>query len=164
MYDVTKENLVGIGKIKFYPVSYHNYNMPVLHYLVIKEEDQTYSAICIELRIEANAKTVKLVRDLIVKTSEEYINNIFSRAPSVNEAYNFLIELSETDDSNANHWSIYRWCQLKLSQQGVVTDIILELEQEIRALKKRIVDLESAQKFPNNPSVSYSDEFLEYVA
>lgn len=164
MYQVTKENIIGIGKIKLYPTAEHPYDIPVLHYVVFQEEDGSCSAVCLELRIEANAKTVKSVREKIVEYAEEFIINTFRFAPDPNSAYDSLISLTEIDESNIQQWNIYRFCQLKLSYKGVKTDLVMELEQEIKNLKKQIVELESAQKFVNESKIPYSDEFMEYAA
>lgn len=164
MYQVTKENIIGIGKIKLYPTAEHPYDIPVLHYVVFQEKDSSCSAVCLELRIEANAKTVKSVREKIVEYAEEFITNTFRFAPDPNSAYDSLISLTEIDESNIQQWNIYRFCQLKLSYKGIKTDLVMELEQEIKNLKKQIVELESAQKFVNESKISYSDEFMEYAA
>lgn len=164
MFEITKDNVIGIGKIKLYPTSERPYDIPILHYVVLQESDSSFSAICIELRIEANAKTVKLVREKIVEYTETFIINTFKFAPNTNSAYDSLINLAEIDGDNIQQWNVYRFCQMKLSCQGIKTDLEMELEQEIKNLKKQIVDLESAQKFVETTKISYSDEFLEYVA
>lgn len=119
MFEITKDNVIGIGKIKLYPTSERPYDIPILHYVLLQESDSSFSAICIELRIEANAKTVKSVREKIVESTEIFIVNTFKFAPNTNAAYDSLINLAEIDGANIQQWNVYRFCQMKLSCQGM---------------------------------------------
>ncbi len=164
MYSFTHENVVGIGKIKLYPTKQRPYDIPILHYIVIRESDGTYSAVCIELRIDANADTVKEVRDSIISNTQVYIDETFRLAGDISLAYHNLQVLTEIDEDSAQQWNVYRACQLQLAKCGIKTDIVMELEAERKYLLKRIVELESAQRFVDTESYPYSDEFMEVAA
>lgn len=139
-------NAVAVGKIRLVPSDEMNHHMPMLHFIVLRDSGGTYSATCIQLRVEGYGNTIDSSLDDLKKNVLDFVNGTFKNAPSVEDAYGSLYSNMEIDSWAAEWWNAYRKLQMKLSIRGIKTDFYEELEEEINSMKKRIADLESAQK------------------
>lgn len=158
MFKASRENVIGIGKVKIYQTNEVN-EVPVLHYLVIKEDDGSFSAICLELRIDANSKDLEDLKEMIALDIDDYVNKNFEYAESKQEAYDNLINLTQIDkdDDMINNWNVYRYCQYVLASKGIKTDIIMQLKDKITKLTERLANIQKV-------TPPYDNEYKEFVA
>lgn len=148
-YDLSKVsigNAAAIGKIRLLPSNTTPHHLPMLHCIVLKDAQGCYSAVCIQLRLTGYGNTIQSSMEHLKESILDFVKGTFDKAPAVEDAYGSLYSLMEIDPWAEEWWNAYRKLQMKLALQGIKTDFYEKLEEEINSLKKKIIDLESAQK------------------
>lgn len=139
-------NAFAIGKIRLLPGDAMNHHMPMLHFIVLNNGDSGMSATCIQLRVDGYGDTIDECLKDLERNVSDFVKGTFKNAPTLEDAYGSFYSLMEIDPWAAEWWDAYRKLQMKLSLSGIKTDVFELLEDEIKDLKKKIIDLESAQK------------------
>lgn len=144
--DVSIGNAIAIGKIRLLPSDELKRHMPMLHFIVLQDEQGKCSATCIQFRVDGYGNTIDASLKDLKQNVLDFVKGTFKNAPTLEDAYGSFYSLMEIDTWSTEWWNAYRKLQMKLSLRGIKTDFYEELEDEINSLKKRIADLESAQK------------------
>ena len=140
MDDITtaRGEVVGIGKIKVFPSNNLPYEIPMLSFLVVKEAENTYSSICIHLRIDGDGSSPEEARENMKDHILDFLQVNFTEERAQGPAWDHLKELFLLDDTTRELWDAYRTLQVQFSQDGIKTDITAELLDRIENLQNQI--------------------------
>jgi hypothetical protein len=136
---------VAIGKIRLSSEGTSKNILPIFHFIVL-EENGSYYGVCLELRTEGYGKEIKNCAEDIKDRAFEFVQGVFRQAKNSMEAYESIYAYEEIDEWGVEWWNAYRRLQLFIASKGERFDLYTILQNEITGLKKRIDDLESAQK------------------
>jgi len=140
-------NAAAIGKIRLLPGDELKQRMPMLHFIVLKDSQGVYSATCIQLRVEGYGGDIKSSMGDLTKNVLDFVKGTFKNAPAAEDAYGSLYALMEIDAWAAEWWNAYRKLQMKLSMQGIITDLFEQQEAEIKSLKEEIARIQKSIRF-----------------
>lgn len=164
LLDIPIGNAAAIGKIRLSPNSKIDHVMPVLHFIVLKEEGR-YFGVCLELRAEGYGNTIESCAEDIKNGSFELIKSTFKYAENPIDAYMSIYMHEELDECMAKWWNAYRKIQLFFASKGKEFDTHSKLEDEIQRLKEKVAKLEAAQKLAaNRESVDLQPEVFDLKA
>ena len=135
---VSRGEVVGIGKIKVFPSNNLPYEIPMLSFLVVKEQENTYASICIHLRIDGDGASPEEARENMKDHIIEFLYANFNGDRAEVQAWNHLRELFLLDATTHELWDAYRTAQIRYSQSGINTDITAELLDRIEHLQNQI--------------------------
>ena len=137
----SRGNVVGIGKIKLFPSNNLPYEIPMLSFLVVKEQENTYSSICIHLHIDGDGASPEEARENMKDHIIEFLYANFNGERAEEAGWNHLKELFMIDETTCELWNAYRTAQIRYSQSGINTDITAvtsELLDRIEHLQNQI--------------------------
>jgi len=135
---ISRGNVVGIGKLKVFPSNTLPYEIPMLSFLVVQEQENTYSSICIHLHIDGDGASPEEARENMKDHIIEFLYENFKGNRAEGPAWDHLKELFKIDDTTRELWDAYRTSQIKYSQDGIQTDITSELLDRIERLHNQI--------------------------
>jgi len=135
---VSRGDVVGIGKLKVFPSNNLPFEIPMLSFLVVQERENTYTSICIHLRIDGDGASPEEARENMKDHIIEFLYDNFKGERFEEAAWDYLDELFQIDDTTRELWNAYRTAQVKCSQHGIRTDITSELLDRIEKLQNQI--------------------------
>ena len=144
--NVSRGSVVGIGKIKIFPSNNLPYEIPMLSFLVIKEQDNIYTSICIHLQIDGDGASPEEARENMKDHILEFLYENFKGNRVEGPAWDHLNELFLINDTTKELWDAYRTSQIKYSQSGINTDITAELLDKIEKLENQLNRLKTVKE------------------
>jgi hypothetical protein len=138
---ISRGVVVGIGKIKVFPSNSFPYEIPMLSFLVVKEEENVYTSICIHLRIDGDGASPEEARENMKDHILDFLHENFTKDRAQGPAWDHLKNLFLQDDAAKELWDAYRTLQVKFSQDGIKTDITADLLDRIEYLQNQIKKL-----------------------
>ena len=135
---VSRGNVVGIGKLKVFPSNALPFEIPMLSFIVVKEQENIYTSICIHLHIDGDGASPEDARENMKDHIIEFLYDNFKGSRADDAAWEHLNELFQIDDTTCELWNAYRTSQIKCSQRGIQTDITSELLDRIEKLQNQI--------------------------
>jgi len=136
--EISRGIVVGIGKLKVFPSYNFPYEIPMLSFLVVQEQENTYSSICMHLHIDGDGSSPEEARENMKDHILEFLDENFKDNRADGPAWDHLNELFQIDDTTCDLWNAYRTSQIKCSQNGIQTDITAELLDKIEKLQNQI--------------------------
>jgi len=161
LFQVSIGNAVAIGKIRLFPGNELKQRMPMLHFIVLKNTQGVYSATCIQLRVEGHGNDIKSTMDALTKNVLDFVKGTFKNAPAIEDAYGSLYALMEIDAWATEWWNAYRKLQMRLSLQGIVTDLFEQQEAEIKSLREEITRIQKLKRF-RAKTQEFSAEIVDF--
>jgi hypothetical protein len=143
---ISRGEVVGIGKIKIFPSNDLPYEIPMLSFLVVKEQENVYSSICIHLRIDGDGVSSEEARENMKDHIIDFLYANFKEGRSEGPAWDHLKELFLLDEITSELWDAYRTAQIKYSQSGIKTDITAELLDKIENLENQLNRLRNVKE------------------
>jgi hypothetical protein len=141
MVKVSRGTVVGIGKLKIPRTPEFNYEIPMLSFLVINENQDNYVASCMHLRVDGYGKKEDLAVNDMIENISFFLKANFSKV-SIEDAWFNLKDVSRIDDTTKELWDAYRDVQFDLASIGITTDSVAILKKRIEQLQFRIKQLE----------------------
>ena len=135
---VSRGEVVGIGKIKVFPSNNLPYEIPMLSFLVVKEQENIYTSICIHLHIDGDGASPEEARENMKDHIIEFLSMNFNENRAEGPAWDYLTELFLLDETTRELWDAYRTAQIRYSQKGINTDITADLLDRIEHLQNQI--------------------------
>jgi hypothetical protein len=142
----SRGEVVGIGKIKVFPSNNLPYEIPMLSFLVVKEQENVYSSICIHLHIDGDGSSPEEARESMKDHILDFLHRNFTGERAQGPAWDHLKELFLLDDTTGELWDAYRTLQVKFSQDGIQTDITADLLDRIEYLQNQINKLNTVKE------------------
>ena len=159
---VSRGNVVGIGKLKVFPSNNLPFEIPMLSYLVIQEQENIYTSICIHLHIDGDGVSPEEARENMTEHVLEFLSNNFKEERVEEAAWDHLNELFQIDDVTCELWNAYRTAQVRCSQRGIKTDVTSELLDQIEDLHNQINRLVKVKEKMEKRLAEKSEIHLEY--
>jgi hypothetical protein len=151
---ISQRDVVGIGRIKMPKI-------PMLSFIVAKDETFGFCAICIHLRVEGYGRTArKAINDMESKI-KYFLAQTFKHL-TTDEAWESIRNLFHSeDDMVIELWDAYHDVQIELAKRGISTDsqIISKLLAEIvklRSINKKLMRELLEKKLIEKPLVEYN--------
>ncbi|MDR3138412.1 MAG: hypothetical protein LBT95_01930 [Treponema sp.] len=142
----SRGEVVGIGKIKVFPSNNLPYEIPMLSFLVVKEQENVYSSICIHLHIDGDGASPEEARESMKDHILDFLHENFTKERAQGAAWDHLKSLFLLDGTTGELWDAYRTLQVKFSQDGIQTDITAELLDRIEYLQNQISKLNTVKE------------------
>jgi hypothetical protein len=142
----SRGEVVGIGKIKVFPSNNLPYEIPMLSFLVVKEQENVYSSICIHLHIDGDGSSPEEARENMKDHILDFLQENFTKERAQGPAWDHLKDLFLLDGTTGELWDAYRTLQVKFSQDGIQTDITAELLDRIEYLQNQINRLNTVKE------------------
>ena len=143
---VTRGIVEGIGKIKIFPSNNLPYEIPMLSFIVIKENESNYTSICIHLQIDGDGISPEEARNNMKDRILDFLFSNFSVERAATAAWDHLDELFQLNDVTSELWNAYRTSQVQYSQKGINTDITIELIDKIEKLENQLNRLKTVKE------------------
>lgn len=143
---ISRGEVVGIGKIKVFPSNNLPYEIPMLSFLVVKEQENVYSSICIHLHIDGDGASPEAARENMKDHILDFLHENFTKERANGLAWDHLKDLFLLDDATKELWDAYRTLQVKFAQDGIKTDITSELLDRIEYLHNQINKLNTVKE------------------
>ena len=160
---IPRGEVVGIGKIKVFPSNKLPYEIPMLSFLVVKEQENTYASICIHLHIDGDGTSPEEARENMKDHIIEFLYENFSGDRANGTAWDYLTELFLLDETTHDLWNAYRTAQVRYSERGINTDITAELLARIENLENQISRLKSVREKLEKKLAEKSEIGWEYL-
>jgi hypothetical protein len=142
----SRGEVVGIGKIKVFPSNNLPYEIPMLSFLVVKEQENVYSSICIHLRIDGDGASPEEARESMKDHILDFLHENFTKERAQGPAWDHLKDLFLLDNTMVELWDAYRILQVKFSQDGIQMDITADLLDRIEYLQNQINRLNTVKE------------------
>ncbi|MHC6204713.1 hypothetical protein ACYULU_16155 [Breznakiellaceae bacterium SP9] len=142
----SRGEVVGIGKIKVFPSNNLPFEIPMLSFLVVKEQEGIFSSICIHLHIDGDGSSPEEARETMKDHILEFLYANFSGARSQDLAWNHIRDLFLLDKNSSELWDAYRSLHVTFSEDGIKTDITSELLDRIEILQNQINKLHTVKE------------------
>jgi hypothetical protein len=142
----SRGEVVGIGKIKVFPSNNLPYEIPMLSFLVVKEQENVYSSICIHLHIDGDGASPEEARENMKDHILDFLHTNFTKERAKGAAWDYLKKLFLLDETTQELWDAYRTLQVKFSQDGIQTDITAEMLDRIENLQNQINKLNTVKE------------------
>jgi hypothetical protein len=139
---VSRGDVVGIGKVKIPRTVEFNYEIPMLAFLVINENQAGFIASCMHLQIDGYGHAEDAAVNDMIDNISGFLKANFSKL-AIDDAWLNLKDLSHTDESTKELWNAYRDVQFDLAARGIPTDSVESLKKRISQLQFRVEQLES---------------------
>jgi hypothetical protein len=141
---IVRGKVIGIGKIKVFPSNSLPFEIPMLSFVVLKNELDKYVSSCIQLHMDGYGNTPEEAREDMCENCIAFLNVNFTNKKCKSSAWVNLHDLFMTDDEpTVELWNAYRTVQLNLAEKGVCTDGSKALSNYINDLEKQIKELKS---------------------
>ena len=137
--------VIGIGKFKLKKTALLKQKVPMLSFILIKESEDSYIAVCIHLRTDGYGKTKDLAILDMIDNACFFMEENFNNPKCKEKAWENLEDLFTCDDWTSELWNSYHAAQIELSKQGRATDTFETLAHNIKLLKQRVEQLESEE-------------------
>jgi hypothetical protein len=118
----------------------------MLSFLVVKEQENVYSSICIHLHIDGDGASPEEARESMGDHILDFLHENFTKERVQGPAWDHLQELFLMDDTMRELWNAYRTLQVKFAQAGIQTDITSELLDKIESLQNQINKLNTVKE------------------
>jgi hypothetical protein len=118
----------------------------MLSFLVVKEQENVYSSICIHLCIDGDGASPKEARENMKDHILDFLYENFTEDRAQGPAWDHLKELFLLNNTTQELWDAYRTLQVKFSQDGIQTDITAELLDRIEYLQNQIDKLNTIKE------------------
>jgi hypothetical protein len=142
----SRGEVVGIGKLKVFPSNNLPYEIPMLSFLVVKEQENIYSSICIHLHIDGDGSSPEEAREVMKDHILDFLQENFTKERAQGLAWDHLKNLFLLDTTTHELWDAYRTLQVQFSQDGIQTDITAELLDRIEYLQNQINKLNTVKE------------------
>jgi hypothetical protein len=159
---ISRGIVVGIGKLKVFPSNTFPYEIPMLSFLVVQEQENVYSSICMHLHIDGDGASPEEARENMKDHILEFLFENFKENRAEGPAWDYLNELFQIDDTTRELWNAYRTSQIKYSQNGVQTDITSELLDRIEKLQNQINRLMTVKEKLEKKLAEKTEIIMEY--
>jgi len=159
---ISRGVVVGIGKLKVFPSNTFPYEIPMLSFLVVQEQENVYSSICMHLHIDGDGASPEEARENMKDHILEFLFENFKENRAEGPAWDHLNELFQIDDTTRELWNAYRTSQIKYSQNGVQTDITAELLDRIEKLQNQINRLMTVKEKLEKKLAEKTEISMEY--
>ena len=126
-----EKNFIGAGKI-IYDLYSNGYNIPHLHFLVEKLEDDLYEAVNLEFSLFALGNTTETAIASLVELTIEYIDSVFEFGRGFKELQDMA-----TCQVMDNYWAKYR--EIEFSAASKKQDIGHDIEQRFTNSIRNII-------------------------
>ena len=143
---ISRGDVVGIGKIKVFPSNVLPYEIPMLSFLVVKEQENIYSSICIHLHIDGDGSSPEEARENMKDHILDFLYDNFKESRAEGPAWDHLKELFIIDDTTCELWNAYRTSQILYSKNGIQTDITAELLDKIEKIENQLNRLKTVKE------------------
>jgi hypothetical protein len=97
----SRGEVVGIGKIKIFPSNTLPYKIPMLSFLVTREQENVYSSICIHLHIDGDGSSPEEAREKMKDNIIGFLNASFTEERARGPAWDHLKELFLLDETTS---------------------------------------------------------------
>jgi hypothetical protein len=114
------------------------FEIPMLSFLVVKEQEGVFASICIHLHIDGDGSSPEEARENMKDHILDFLHANFEGERSKGAAWDHLKDLFLLDKESSELWDAYRSLQVKFSQDGIQTDITSELLDRIENLQNQI--------------------------
>jgi len=108
---VSRGIVVGIGTLKVFPSNTFPYEIPMLSFLVVQEQENTYSSICMHLHIDGDGASPEEARESMKDRILEFLDENFKGNRANGPAWDYLNELFQIDDTTRELWDAYHSSQ-----------------------------------------------------
>jgi hypothetical protein len=142
----SRGEVVGIGKIKVFPSNNLPYEIPMLSFLVVEEQENTYVSICIHLHIDGDGASPEEARENMKDHIIEFLYTNFKGDRSEGTAWDYLNELFLLDADTSELWDAYRTAQIRYAKSGIQTDVTAELLDRIEHLQNQVNKLKTVKE------------------
>jgi len=159
---ISRGIVVGIGKLKVFPSNTFPYEIPMLSFLVVQEQENVYSSICMHLHIDGDGASPEEARENMKDHILEFLFENFKENRAEGPAWDHLNDLFQIDDTTRELWNAYRTSQIKYSQNGVQTDITSELLDRIEKLQNQINRLMTVKEKLEKKLAEKTEIIMEY--
>ncbi|MDR1470190.1 MAG: hypothetical protein LBT00_12975 [Spirochaetaceae bacterium] len=155
--------VVGIGTFKMKKSAMLKLEIPRLSFVLIKEAESSFVAVCVHLRTDGYGATMEYaILDMIENAYYQLKENFLN--PFREKAWESLEDWFQCDEWASKLWDAYHSVQIEMAKQGCPTDNFDILEQKIERLERRLGKLESEEveslkkkisKYKNTMSLQY---------
>jgi len=139
---ISRGTVVGIGKVKIPRTRALDYEIPMLSFLVLNDDQDSFVASCMHVRMDGYGTTEDAAVFDMIDNVNYLLKSNFEKL-SVEDAWFNLKDLSHIDERSTELWNAYHDIQLNLASKGVSTDSVENLQKRIDQLQLRIKQLES---------------------
>jgi len=168
----SRGKVIAIGRVKIPKMSDFNYEIPLLSFVVIKKQDNSYISSCIHLQIDGYGKTDDDAQIDMIDNILYFLNENFNNEKYKEHCWANLLDLFEANENSSTLWNKYHTFQLMLAERGITTDHkhlqlqkkIEELENKIKELEKEIKEIKNQEgsKFINLLKATEKMTIVEY--
>jgi hypothetical protein len=134
--------VIGIGRVKIPKMPSFNYEIPLLSFIVIKKEDNSFVSTCIHLQIDGYGKNVEDARIDMANNIWFFLKENFNNEKCKENCWVNILDLFKSNNRTDILWDKYHTVQVMLAERGVTTDKHSQLEQKIQELKAKVAKLE----------------------
>ncbi|MDR0639203.1 MAG: hypothetical protein LBG27_09975 [Spirochaetaceae bacterium] len=133
--------VIGIGTFKIKKSAMLKLEIPRLSFVLIKEADASFIAVCIHLQTDGYGKTMEyaildMIDNAYYMLKENFLNSCREKA------WESLEEWFQCDNWASELWNAYHSVQIEMAKQGRPTDNFDILEQKLESLERRLGKLE----------------------
>ena len=139
--EVSRGVVVGIGKVKIPRTHDFDYEIPMLAFLVIRDEQGEYIASCMHLRIDGYGIADNGAVYDMIENIGGFLKSNFAKLP-LDDAWLNIKELSHIDNGVIELWDAYRDVQFSLAAMNIQIDTVENLKRKIEQLQFRVKQLE----------------------
>jgi hypothetical protein len=147
--EISRGTVVGIGKIRIPKTKEYNYDIPMLSFLVIKEKDESFVSICIQLQLDGYATTEDIAIVNMIDHIKHFLKVNFTKLP-IDEVWSKLKDLYHIDNNVIELWNAYHDIQLNLAAKRISIDNIHDIIGYINLLDNNKTELPNYYNDWNN--------------
>jgi hypothetical protein len=159
---VPRGEVIGIGKLKVFPTNAFPYEIPMLSFLVIKTDPDSYVSTCIQLHVDGYGENPDKAKEDMKENCIAFLHDNFNNPRAKDKCWVNLHGLFT--DSPQDLWEAYRNIQLDLAEQGVSTDITSFLIDRIADLEQQVVFLKAVKEKTAHGDTSFEAKIIDYRA
>jgi hypothetical protein len=152
--------VIGVGKLKVFPTNAFRHEIPMLSFLVIKTDPDSYVSTCIQLQVDGYGENPEKAREDMKKSCIDFLHDNFNNPKAKEKCWVNLHNLFENPPEGL--WKIYRKGQLDLAEMGVSTDITSFLIDRISDLEQQVAIMKAVKEKTANGDNSFEAEIIDY--
>ena len=137
---------IGIGRVKIPKTRDFNYEIPLLSFIVIEQENGGFVSSCIHLQVDGYGKSIEEARRDMLDNILYLLDKNFNSEDYKEHCWKNLLDLFETNEDSGALWDRYHAFQIILAERGHTTDHQYSQSQLIRELWRKIEELEKKVK------------------
>jgi hypothetical protein len=157
---VERGEVIGIGKLKIFPTNAFPYEIPILSFMVIKTDSDSYVSTCIQLQLDGYGENPDRAKENMKENCANFLRENFTDPRAREKCWDNLQELFAMSPQEL--WRPYRRIQLDLAEQGVSTDITSVLIDRIADLERQVAVVKAVKEKAAAGGDSFEAEFIEY--